>query len=216
MRPTCNGKRDMATVATPVDATQPGPVDALRETTRRYPSQKLRKRLEAEKAEMDAFVAESRAALARLIAERPVTVEAATEPDVAPDSSRITPDKTGLSPDKTHITQNKDQITPDKVETAPDSHGMAASSPPAQAMPAASAAESSAPAPLLLSRREQRLARAASWVAPRTIVDLTDGEGNPLPGVAWPKGALDRQYPDGWTPETGQGDGSEQRGSGAG
>jgi hypothetical protein len=149
--------------AAPTNDNGNDPVRQLQQTAGRYPSQALRRRLAAEKAVMDAMVEESRVALAHHLAANPEPEQVAT----APDKTQIAPDKTPTAPDKTQTAPDKTQTVPDKTQTAPDKPESASRPPP--------------------HPRPQRSA-ALRWGQPRiSVVDLTDFDGNPLPGVEWPK-----------------------------
>jgi hypothetical protein len=127
---------------------------------RRPPNQAWRRRIAAERRQMDAEAAEARQFLTALQAQRPAPQVPAPAPAPAsapvaepprglPDTAATASAKPGISPDKTQISPDKTQISADKPAPAPDR-------PPRRTLPLAPLQASGA------------------------IVDLTDMYGNPL------------------------------------
>lgn len=110
-------------------------------------------------------------ALRRRLAAEHAALEAAVmsggEPQIAPDKHATVPDKTHIAPDKTVTAPNKTQPVPDKAQTASDRPATPSWPPPHPRLP-----------PRYTGPPSRN---------PPTIVDLTDLDGNPLPGAVWPE-----------------------------
>lgn len=89
------------------------------------------------------------------------------KPQIAPDKHRTVPDKTETAPDKTQIALDKTQTAPDKTQTVSDRPATPSWPPPHPRLP-----------PRYTGPPSRN---------PPTIVDLTDLDGNPLPGAEWPE-----------------------------
>lgn len=163
----------------PADAAASGQalVDQLGETAARLPSQALRNRLAAEKARMDAQVAESREALARHMAARR-QAEAVT---AKPDSTATASNSTATAPDLTATAQVSTPTASVSTPTAPDLTATVQVSTPTASDSTATASRPALARSAVMPPRD--------YGPPRSIVDLTDMDGNPLPGVEWPEKA---------------------------
>lgn len=106
-------------------------------------------------------------ALRRRLAAEHAALEAVVMGGGEPDKTQIAPDKPATVPDKT-------QTVPDKTQTVPDKTQTAAGKPATSSWPP--------PHPRLPPRYTGPPSRN-----PPTIVDLTDMDGNPLPGAVWPE-----------------------------
>jgi hypothetical protein len=162
---------EIAPALSTADASGLDPVDRLGETAARFPSQALRKRLAAERMKMDAQVADSRAALTQRLAARPQAA-AAAQPDLTATASV----STATAPISTSTTLVSTSTASVSTATASDSTTTA---------PVAAPAASQATKPASTAPRDGPVMPPRDYGPPRirrTVVDLTDMDGNLLPG----------------------------------